>query len=142
MELTIDRNTLSTALSHLHGITAKKTTVPILGHILLEATPDILCLSATDLDVAIKKDIQASVKKAGSATVSSALIHEIVKKLPKDSSVSLCLDEESQQLLLKSGRSLFKLSSLNPVDFPSITIKSLPHQFLLPAVDFIKLIEK
>lgn len=142
MEISLDRNTLSNALSHLHGITARKTTVPILSHILLEAKNDSLYLSATDLDVAIRKEIPATVKTPGSATISASLLYEIVRKLSKDTSVFLSLDAVNSQLSLKSNRSTFKLASLDPQDFPAIQMKNLPYHFLLPALDFVKLIEK
>ena len=51
MKLTIDRNALMRALSHVQAVVERRNTIPILSNILMEAEGDRLSLTATDLDI-------------------------------------------------------------------------------------------
>ena len=56
MELKIATSELSRALGRSQGIVEKKSTMPILSHVLLEAKKDALVVSATDLDLAVSSE--------------------------------------------------------------------------------------
>jgi DNA polymerase-3 subunit beta len=68
MKLTIDRNALMRALSHVQAVVERRNTIPILSNILMVAEGDRLSLTATDLDIEATDAAEASVKKAGSVT--------------------------------------------------------------------------
>jgi DNA polymerase-3 subunit beta len=51
MKLTIDRNALMRALSHVQAVVERRNTIPILSNILMVAEGDRLSLTATDLDI-------------------------------------------------------------------------------------------
>ena len=51
MEFTISRDTFLKLLSHAYGIIEKKTTLPILSNILIEAKNSKIRITATDLDI-------------------------------------------------------------------------------------------
>ena len=57
MELKIGAAVLATALGRSQGIVEKKSTMPILSHVLLEAKKgNELVVSATDLDLAVSSE--------------------------------------------------------------------------------------
>ena len=57
MELKIGVQELARALARSQGIVEKKSTMPILSHVLLEATKaDQLHVSATDLDISVASE--------------------------------------------------------------------------------------
>ncbi len=56
MELKIATSELSKALGRSQGIVEKKSTMPILSHVLLEAKKGQLVVSATDLDLAVSSE--------------------------------------------------------------------------------------
>ena len=56
MELKIATSELAKALGRSQGIVEKKSTMPILSHVLLEARKDQLIVSATDLDLAVSSE--------------------------------------------------------------------------------------
>ncbi|HEX7489774.1 MAG TPA: DNA polymerase III subunit beta, partial [Anaeromyxobacteraceae bacterium] len=57
MELKIAVQDLARALARSQGIVEKKSTMPILSHVLLEAGKgDLLHVSATDLDISVSSD--------------------------------------------------------------------------------------
>ena len=61
MKLTIDRNALMRALSHVQAVVERRNTIPILSNILLQAEGDRLSLTATDLDIEATDAAEASV---------------------------------------------------------------------------------
>ena len=61
MKFTVTRNSLLNELNLVQGVIEKKSTIPILSNILLEASGDRLDITATDLDVTIRCGCPASV---------------------------------------------------------------------------------
>ena len=51
MEFTIDRDAFLKSLGHANGIIEKKTTLPILSNVLIEAKNSKVKITATDLDI-------------------------------------------------------------------------------------------
>ncbi len=128
MELTVQKNSFLKALAHGQSIVEKRTTVPVLSHVLLSATQAGLTLTATDLDLSLVETIPAQVRIAGRICVPAHLLYDIVKKLP-DLPINLEINQETQQLNIKAGRSDFNLPGLSPDDFPEITNTALTHHF-------------
>ena len=65
MEFTVSKADLVRELSLSQGVVEKKTTIPILSNVLLEATGDRVILTATDLELGIRCSCPAKVKKEG-----------------------------------------------------------------------------
>ena len=57
MEFTISRDTFLKSLGHAYGIIEKKTTLPILSNILIEAKDSKIRITATDLDIIYSEEI-------------------------------------------------------------------------------------
>ena len=82
MEFTINRDTFLKSLSHANGIIEKKTTLPILSNILIEAKESKIKITATDLDIIYFEEIlPKEVKKEGSTTTSASVLYDILRKL-------------------------------------------------------------
>lgn len=133
MKLILDKATLLNALSHGQGVVEKRTTVPILSHVLLTAYANRLSITSTDMDLALIETIPADVAQTGSAAVLAHVFYDIVRKLSDTQRVELELNAEKTQLIVASGRSRFQLSCLPAEDFPQITQSELTHRFVLPA---------
>ena len=65
MEFTISRDTFLKSLSHAYGIIEKKTTLPILSNILIEAKDSKIRITATDLDIIYYEEIPLTRIKKG-----------------------------------------------------------------------------
>src|SRR5260370_7246602 len=61
-EFTVRQQDLLKELSELHKIVQRKSTVPILGNILVQATGGLLVLTATDLDLSRPPSSQSTFK--------------------------------------------------------------------------------
>ena len=51
MEITVSRDVFLKSLGHAYGIIEKKTTLPILSNVLIEAKNSKLKITASDLDL-------------------------------------------------------------------------------------------
>jgi DNA polymerase-3 subunit beta len=119
MELTVKRNALLGELNLVQGVIEKKSTIPILSNILLDASGNHLGITATDLDVSICCGCEASVIEEGTTTISARRLFEIVRLLPEDAEIS-CVLLENDWVELRSGNSLYKIVGLSKENFPSI----------------------
>jgi DNA polymerase-3 subunit beta len=120
MELKIATTELSRALGRSQGIVEKKSTMPILSHVLLEAKKGQLVVSATDLDLAVSSEHEkgCEILKEGSVAVSARHLYEIVRALPEQQ-VTL-KKAHNNYLEVKSGPSEFRIVGLPAEDFPAL----------------------
>lgn len=142
MKLFIERSAFLKALNHCQGIVERRTTLPILSHILLVAQNDTLQLTATDLELSAVETTPASVSEEGRTTVAAHLLYDIVRKMHDGAQVSLVLDASKMQMVVSSGCSEFRLPCLPAEDFPAVSMGSLPHTFTLPTKTIRQLIDK
>ena len=94
-----------------------RTSLPILGHLLINAENERLRISATDLEIGMQSVVPASVEEPGDGTVHARTIAEVLAALP-DTDVSVSCDE-SNTANLKCATSDFTLLGLPPEEFPS-----------------------
>jgi len=139
MELTVQKNDLLRELHLTQGVVERKTTIPILGNLLLEASGEGLQMAATDLELGIRTSCPAKVKKEGAGTVPARRLFEIVRILP-DAEIKLKL-LDNHRVELKCERSQFKLVGMAKENFPALA--EFPHPLVqLPAGLLATLIAK
>lgn len=142
MEFSIQRETLLTPLQLISGAVEKKQTLPILSNVLLSLEDQMLCLTATDLEVELigRVNLIEPVTQSGRITVPARKLADICKTLPEDQLVNIVLDKD--RLLLKSGRSRFVLATLSADDFPAVEEEPAAHNFTISEHTLRYLIEK
>ncbi|ABC79780.1 DNA polymerase III subunit beta [Anaeromyxobacter dehalogenans] len=141
MELKIGAQELAKALGRSQGIVEKKSTMPILSHVLLEAKKgDQLVVSATDLDLAVSSEHACEVLKEGAVAVSARHLYEIVRALPEQT-VTL-KKAHNNYLEVKSGPSEFRIVGLPAEDFPALPrFDKVPFADVDPAL-LLEMIER
>lgn len=142
MQFTIERSALLRSLTHVQGVVERRTTIPILSNVLLQANAGKLGLTATDMDLAIIEGVTAEVAQDGSTTVPAHTLYDIVRKLPEGSQVEIRSGGEQGQLDIRSGRSKLSLTTLPSEDFPVMSDGDLPHQFTLSAATLRRLVDR
>ena len=118
MEVVIDRDALLRGLQLVHNIVEPRQTLPILANVLLEADPEAVRVTATDLEVGARVAIPAKVATTGAITVSARKLAEIVKELPA-AAVALKVTDNASVSLRCAGAT-YKLVGLSPDDFPPV----------------------
>jgi DNA polymerase-3 subunit beta len=130
MEFSAARAELLKELDLVQGVVERKTTIPILSNLLLEAAGSSVRLSATDLELGIRCNCVATVKKEGSGTVPAKRLLDIVRSLPEAEVKFKLLD--NQWVQLTCARSSFKLAGMARDNFP--VLPSIPKtQASVPA---------
>ncbi len=142
MKISIERAALLRCLNHVQSAVEKRNTIPILSNVLMKAEDGSLSLSTTDMDLEINEAVAAKVEKAGSTTAPAGTLFDIVKKLADDSTITLELSADGNQMTVKSGRSNFRLACLAPGDFPEIGQGVLPTEFSIPSNSLRALIDR
>jgi DNA polymerase-3 subunit beta len=118
MEFTIARDELLQGLYLTQGIVERRTTIPILANVLLEAVGDGVSIAATDQEVGVRRLCEAKVKRKGSLTAGARKLYEIIRECPEGPIVIRSL--ENNWIEVASGRSLFKIVGLDPKEFPAM----------------------
>src|SRR5258708_29903319 len=101
MEIRVTRSEFLGELAPMQGIVERKTTIPVLSHLLLTAREDKLHLPATDLDVSLTSWCDAEVKREGALAVQAKKLVEIIRSLTGDE-VLLVL-AEARELTIRAA---------------------------------------
>src|ERR1700758_5514337 len=83
MEFTVKKYDLLGELNLTQGVVERKTTIPILSHLLCESQGSRVPLTATDLELSIRTSCEAKVKKEGAGTIPAKKLLELVRLLPE-----------------------------------------------------------
>ncbi|HTR35319.1 MAG TPA: DNA polymerase III subunit beta [Bryobacteraceae bacterium] len=118
MEFTVSKADLVRELSLSQGVVEKKTTIPILSNVLVEAVGDRINLTATDLELGIRSSCPARVKKQGAGTIPAKRLLDYVRLLP-DSDLEVKL-QENQWASLVCGRSRTRIAGMSRESFPEL----------------------
>ena len=97
---------------------SSRTSLPILGHLLITAEEDQLRIAATDLEIGLECRVEAHVQDPGSLTAPARVLTEVLATLP-ESDVILSSDE-SNTVNLKCATSDFTILGLPPEEFPML----------------------
>ena len=123
MEFSVKKFDLLRELNLTQGVVERKTTIPILGNILCEASGNQVTLTATDLELSIRTACEAKVKKEGAGTIPAKKLLDLVKLLPDGEIRFKLLDNHWVQIL--ADRKTYKMVGMAKDNFPAIP--SFPH---------------
>src|SRR5512147_399442 len=118
MEFTVSKADLVRELSLSQGVVEKKTTIPILSNVLLEAADDRITLTATDLELGIRCSCPARVKKDGSGMVPAKKLLDYVRLLPEGDVNMKFL--ENHWANITAGRSRTRIAGMSRESFPEL----------------------
>ena len=141
MKFLIEKKNIFKSLTHLQSIVDKRNVLPILSNILIEAKNNELTMSATDMDISIKENINCEVIEEGATTINAQLIYDIIKKLHDQSKIEI-ISNDGKILTLRSGVSKFSLACLPKEDFPLIESKIEGNKVRTKAENIFNLIDK
>ena len=122
MEIVCQQSELNIAIQLVNKAVASRPTHPILSNILFTAdeVTNKISLTGFDLNLGIQTSFDANVDKSGAITIPSKILSEIVSKLPNESPVTLKVEEDSENILLKSDRGSFNLKGIASDDYPKL----------------------
>lgn len=140
MKLTIKKDVLLTGLNKVYGVAEKNTTIAILSNVVLTASDGVLSLLSSDMVLEVSSKVPCDVENNGTTTVNAYTLHDIIKKLSNDNNITLTQD--NGRLIIKSGKSIFKIGTLPIDDFPVMDDGIYNTELKLSKDDLHNLIDK
>ena len=142
MKFSVNQQDLQKALNYCQGVIEKRSTLPILSNILMNAEKSNLTLTATDLDlIFIHKIENVEVEKEGKTTTTSSTIYDIIRKLSSGKKINLTLTDTSK-LHLESEKSIFNLNCMSSSEFPLTDENFNENEFSMKSKQLLKLLNK
>jgi DNA polymerase III subunit beta len=121
MKVSCLQENLAEGLSIVGRAVSPRSTLPVLGNVLLETDGGRLRISATDLEVGINCWIGAKVDEDGATTVPARTFIDLVNALPPGR-VDLELVVRTQTLNLRAARSEANIKGIDAQEFPIVTV--------------------
>ncbi len=118
MEFSISKNELLAGLYLCQGIVERRTTIPILSNVLMEAAGSTVTISATDQEIGVRRACIGKVKTPGSVTASARKLYEMVREFP-DGDISIS-GKDNNWIEVKAGKGKYRLVGLDPREFPEM----------------------
>ena len=142
MKFNVNQQDLQQALSYCQGVIEKRSTLPILSNVLLDAKNSHLTITATDLDLIFLHKIQnIEVIEEGKTTTTSSIMYDIVRKFSSGKKINLSLSDKSK-LQLESEKSIFNLNCISSSEFPLTDESFNDNEFSITSKKLLKLLNK
>lgn len=116
MKLLCERDALKDALAGVIGRTKNGKNIPILGHVLLDASKGTLRLTGNDLGACSIVEMPCEVSSPGAFTLPCDRLAKLVAGLPAGGQITIDADERVAKV--KAGRSSYSFHGLPASDFP------------------------
>ena len=142
MKFNVNQKDLQEALSYCQGVIEKRSTLPILSNVLLDAGNSKLIITATDLDLIFVHQINnVEILENGKTTTTSSIMFDIVRKFSSDKKINLTMNNDSK-LQLETDKSIFNLNCISSSEFPLTDENFNQNEFIINSKDFLKLLNK
>ena len=142
MKFNINQQDLQQALNYCQGVIEKRSTLPILSNILLDASNSKLTITATDLDlIFIHQLYNVEILDEGKTTTTSSIMYDIIRKLTSGKKINLTLTDVSK-LQVESEKSIFNLNCISATEFPLTDENFNENEFIIKSKQLLKLLNK
>ena len=129
MKIICSKADLVKGVSIVSKAVPSKTTMPILECILIDATVDIIKLTANDMELGIQTEIDGDIREHGMIAIDAKIFSEIVRKLP-DSDIVIETDEKDQ-MTITCEKAKFNIIGKSGEDFSYLPYIEREHSLLL-----------
>lgn len=140
MKFECSTSILRDAVQMLQPVCPMRTTLPVLANLLVKAEEGKLILSATDLDISLKTQIQADVAKEGETTIPVRFFLDALRRI-KSENILVSTDENNVSTLKAGKKVECSLRGLAPNDFPKFPEIETESAAEFAAKDFSKMLK-
>jgi DNA polymerase-3 subunit beta len=141
MKVTVLQENLARGLSVVSRAVSPRSTLPVLGNILVATDEGRLRLSATNLELGITCWIGAKIQEEGSTTVPARTFADLVGTL-SDKQVEMALNVRTQTLNLRCGASNTDLKCIDAQEFPPMPVVDFSQGLQLNVLDLKGMIQQ
>jgi DNA polymerase-3 subunit beta len=122
------------------GVSARST-IQLLGGILLEAGDGVVRLSATDMEISVQTSSPAEVEEEGRVVIPARIFNDIVRSLP-GGSFSLEHDDSGGTVRLAAGENEYRIRAYAADDFPQLPGFDAEAAFKMSGDVLVETVEK
>jgi DNA polymerase III subunit beta len=122
------------------GVSARST-IQLLGGILLEAAEGALRLSATDMEISIQTTSLAEVEGEGRVVIPARIFNDIVRSLPAGN-FTLEYDGSEGTVRLAAGENEYTIRAYAADDYPKLPEFEAEGSFRMPGDSLVETVEK
>ena len=142
MKFNLNQKDLQQALNYCQGVIEKRSTLPILSNILLDASNSKLTITATDLDLIFIHQLNnIEILEEGKTTTTSSIMYDIIRKFNSGKKINLSLTDISK-LQVESEKSIFNLNCISATEFPLTDENFNQNEFIIKSKQLLKLLNK
>ena len=142
MKFNLNQQDLQQALNYCQGVIEKRSTLPILSNILLDASNSKLTITATDLDLIFIHQLNnVEILEEGKTTTTSSIMYDIIRKFNSGKKINLSLTDISK-LQVESEKSIFNLNCISATEFPLTDENFNQNEFVIKSKQLLKLLNK
>lgn len=120
---------------------APRSTLPVLGNVLIASDEGRLRLSATNLELGISAWVGAKIEEDGATTVPARTFVDLINTLPSDQ-VDIELSVRTQTLNVRSGAFNNDIKCIDAQEFPPLPPPDLEGGLTLPVDDLREMINQ
>src|SRR5690242_10612851 len=113
-------------------VVPSKSTLPVLGNVLLATDRGQLKLAATNLELAVSYWVGAHIDEEGAVTLPARLLADFVSSLPDDR-IDMALTSRGHTMHLTCGRFAANIKGIDAEDFPAIPTVADSAVYAVPA---------
>ena len=141
MKLTTEREELSSKLSTVSRAVSTRAATQALSGILVATSENAVALSATDGEIGLRTELEATVEAPGTVLLPGRLLADLVRSLADDK-VEIELRESERDVEIRCGGSRFHVRTLPAEDFPKVPAPdgeplTIPGKALAETVDLV-----
>ena len=118
MKFSTSKTELQQALQKLSKATPTRSTLPILGCVLIESSEEKTSLRATDLEITIQSEIPVSLEQAGATALPLKTLLDITNELP-ETRVTLYVDDKDRATII-TDTGKYDLMAKPADEFPAV----------------------
>ena len=120
MNIVCSKSNLVKGVSIVSKAVPSKTTMPILECILIDASTDVIKLTANDMELGIETSIEGDIVERGIIALNARIFSEIVRKLP-DNDVTIETDTDNQTMIT-CEKAKFNIAAQSGEDFSYLPV--------------------
>ena len=136
MKFVADRKPLLEALQRCARVAERKSTIPILAHVMIAARKQGVTMTATNMDRTITVELAAAVATPGSTTASVRALADFAAGAPDGSQVEIELPKPEGRLTVRAARARGTYATLPVADFPPLQTAGFEHHVALDGAAF------
>lgn len=147
MKIVCNKSNLVKGVSTVSKAVPSKTTMPILECILIDATNDVIKLTANDMELGIQTEVEGDIIDRGMIAIDAKILSDIVRKLP-DNEVSIETDS-NLQITITCEKAKFNIAGKpgdefsylpiiekeESIEISQFTLKEVIHQTIFSIAD-------